>query len=90
MSHQSEAAREEIAKRLSRIAGHAASLKRLWEERRDCDDMLTQISAVRAALEQVGKVILEQHIDHCVNEALERGRPDEAVRDLKQALDRLI
>jgi DNA-binding FrmR family transcriptional regulator len=52
--------------------------------------MLTQISAVRAALDQVGKVILEQHIDHCVNEALERGRPDEAVRDLKQALDRLI
>ena len=90
MSHRNAAAREEVAKRLSRIAGHAASLKRLWEEGRDCDDMLTQISAVRAALDQVGKVILEQHIDHCVAEALERGRPDEAVRDLKQALDRLI
>ena len=90
MSHRNAAAREEVAKRLARIAGHAASLKRLWDEGRDCDDMLTQVSAVRAALDQVGKVILEQHIDHCVNEALERGRPDEAVRDLKQALDRLI
>jgi DNA-binding FrmR family transcriptional regulator len=90
MSHDSEAAREEIAKRLSRIAGHAASLKRLWDEGRDCDDVLTQISAVRASLDQVGRVILEQHIDHCVAEALERGRPDEAVRDLKKALDRLI
>jgi CsoR family transcriptional regulator, copper-sensing transcriptional repressor len=90
MSHRNAAAREEVAKRLSRIAGHAASLKRLWDEGRDCDDMLTQVSAVRAALDQVGKVILEQHIDHCVNEALDRGRPDEAVRDLKQALDRLI
>jgi DNA-binding FrmR family transcriptional regulator len=90
MSHRNGAAGEDVAKRLSRIAGHAASLKRLWDEGRDCDDMLTQISAVRAALDQVGRVILEQHIDHCVNEALERGRPDEAVRDLKQALDRLI
>ena len=90
MSQRTEPGGEEVARRLARIAGHAASLKRLWEEGRDCDDMLTQISAVRAALDQVGKVILEQHIDHCVNEALERGRPDEAVRDLKQALDRLI
>jgi DNA-binding FrmR family transcriptional regulator len=90
MSHRSEAADDDVAKRLARIAGHAASLKRLWEEGRDCDDMLTQVSAVRAALDQVGKVILEQHIDHCVGEALERGRADEAVRDLKAALDRLI
>lgn len=90
MAQRSAADREEVANRLSRIAGHAASLKRLWEEERDCDDMLTQISAVRAALDQVGKVILEQHIDHCLAEALERGRPEEAARDLKQALDRLI
>jgi len=90
MSHRTEPGGEEVAKRLARIAGHAASLKRLWEEGRDCDEMLTQISAVRAALDQVGKLILEHHIDHCVADAMEQGRPDEAVRDLKQALDRLL
>lgn len=90
MSHRTEPAGEEVAKRLARIAGHAASLKRLWDEGRDCDEMLTQISAVRAALDQVGKLILEHHIDHCVADAMEQGRPDEAVRDLKQALDRLL
>jgi CsoR family transcriptional regulator, copper-sensing transcriptional repressor len=90
MSHRTEPAGEEVAKRLARIAGHAASLKRLWDEGRECDEMLTQISAVRAALDQVGKLILEHHIDHCVAEAMEQGRPDEAVRDLKQALDRLL
>jgi CsoR family transcriptional regulator, copper-sensing transcriptional repressor len=90
MSHRTEPAGEEVAKRLARIAGHAASLKRLWDEGRECDEILTQISAVRAALEQVGKLILEHHIDHCVADAMEKGRPDEAVRDLKQALDRLL
>jgi DNA-binding FrmR family transcriptional regulator len=52
--------------------------------------MLTQISAVRAALDQVARVILEHHIDHCVADAVERGRPDEAVRDLKKSLNRLL
>jgi len=84
------AAVEEIGKRLARIAGHAASLKRLWEEGRECDEMLTQISAVRAALDQAGKVILEHHIEHCIAEAIERGRSDEALRDLKKSLSRLL
>ncbi len=58
MSHlQNDPSRQDIAKRLARVAGHANSLKRLWEEGRDCDDMLTQIAAVRAGLDQVGKAI---------------------------------
>ena len=91
MSHlTNDPSREDIAKRLARVAGHANSLKRLWEEERECDDMLTQIAAVRAALDQVGKAILEQHIEHCVTKAVKHGEPDEAIRDLKGALDRFV
>ena len=91
MTHlQNDSSREDIAKRLARVAGHANSLKRLWEEGRGCDDMLTQIAAVRAALDQVGKAILEQHIEHCVAKAVKHGEPDEAIRDLKDALDRFV
>jgi DNA-binding FrmR family transcriptional regulator len=81
---------DDIAKRLARVAGHANSLKRLWEEGRDCDDMLTQIAAVRAGLDQVGKVILEHHIEHCVEKAVKYGEAGEAIRDLKAALDRFV
>jgi DNA-binding FrmR family transcriptional regulator len=90
MSHRTDPTDEAIAQRLARVAGHANSLKRLWAEGRECDDMLTQIAAVRAALDQVGRAILEHHIEHCVTEAVERGQPDEAIRDLKDALERFI
>ena len=91
MTHRTEpTTREEIAKRLARVAGHATSLKRFWDEERECDEMLTQIAAVRAALDQVGKVILEHHIEHCVLKAVEQENADEAIRDLKDALDRFV
>lgn len=87
---QNDPTRDDIAKRLARIAGHANSLKRLWEEERECDDVLTQIAAVRAALDQVGKAILEHHIEHCVEKAVKYGEAEEAIRDLKAALDRFV
>ncbi len=91
MSHMTDdPSREEIAKRLARVIGHANSLKRLWEEGRECDDMLTQIAAVRAGLDQVGKIILEHHIEHCVTKAVKHGDAQEAIRDLKEALDRFV
>ena len=91
MTHRTDpTTREEIAKRLARVAGHAQSLKRFWDEERDCDDMLTQIAAVRAALNQVGKAILEHHIEHCVTDAVEHGQADEAIQELKAALDRFV
>lgn len=89
-SARSDPAREDVAKRLARIAGHAASLKRFWDEDRECFEMLTQISAVRAALDQVGKTILEQHVDHAMRDVLDRGDADDAARDLKKAIDRLL
>lgn len=90
MSDREGSDHEDVAKRLARIAGHAASLKRFWDEDRECVEMLTQISAVRAALDQVGKTILEQHVDHVMRDALAHGATDEAARDLKKAIDRLI
>jgi DNA-binding FrmR family transcriptional regulator len=83
-------AREEINKRLARIAGHAQSLKRMWEEGRQIDDMLTQVAAVRAALDQVGRVMLELHIEESVAKAVQHGETADAIRELKEALDRFI
>ena len=90
MSHRESPAGEKIAKRLAKLAGHAASLKRMWDDDRECEEMLTQISAVRAALDQVGKVILSHHIEHRVKDAVERGHAEDIIKDLKDALDRFV
>jgi len=90
MSERDSTVTDDVAKRLARIAGHAASLKRFWDENRECEEMLTQISAVRAALDQVGKTILDNHVEHRVREAIADGKAEEAIRDLRKAIDRLI
>ena len=91
MTHRTDpTTREEIAKRLARVAGHATSLKRLWDEEREIDDMLTQIAAVRAGLDQAGKAMLEYYIEQRVAQSVERGDADEAIRALKDALDRFV
>ena len=82
--------REDIAHRLARIAGHATSLKRLWEEERNYHDMLIQIAAVRAGLDQVARAILEQHLQQSITDATTQGDAEIAIRELKEALDRFI
>jgi CsoR family transcriptional regulator, copper-sensing transcriptional repressor len=90
MNKQRVLTREDIAHRLARIAGHANSLKRLWEEERNYRDMLIQIAAVRAGLDQVARAILEQHLQQSISEAVSQADAEIAFRELKDALDRLI
>jgi len=78
-----------VINRLSRIIGHLDAVKRMAEEGRDCSEILIQISAVRSALNNVGKVILEDHINHCVVNAIENN--DKTVLDdLNNAIDKFI
>jgi CsoR family transcriptional regulator, copper-sensing transcriptional repressor len=90
MNSEIETVRDDVARRLARVAGHASSLKRMWDEGRDIDDLLMQIAAVRAALDQIGRAMLELHIDQSLTQAIQKGDSTEAARDLKNALDRFI
>ena len=90
MKKQRVLTREDIAHRLARIAGHANSLKRLWEEEREYDDLLIQIAAVRAALDQVARAILEHHLQQSITEAMAHQDPERALHELKEALDRFV
>jgi DNA-binding FrmR family transcriptional regulator len=78
-------------KRLSRIEGQVRGLARMVEEDRYCIDIVTQISAVRAALRRVEEVVLRQHVAHCVEHAIASGDPMEQrakVTELIEVLSR--
>ena len=72
-----------LIKRLHRIEGQVRGIERMVEDDRYCIDILTQIAAVKTALEQVGAKLLEDHVTHCVRDALASG--DEREADAKSA-----
>jgi len=80
------------AKRLNRIEGQVRGITRMLEEDRYCIDVVTQISAVRAALKRVEEEILKDHVGHCVEDAIQSGDKDEQrqkVAELVQVLGRV-
>ena len=85
-SHESTKA---VMNRLSRAIGHLESIKRMVESGRDCSEVLIQLSAVKAAINNTGKVILHDHIQHCLIDAVESG-DTQAIEELNKAIDRFI
>jgi CsoR family transcriptional regulator, copper-sensing transcriptional repressor len=79
-----------VVNRLARIEGQVRSIREMVAGGRDCNEVLIQIAAVRAAMDQAGRVILEDHMEHCIFEAVEDGRGPEALEDLKVALKRFV
>lgn len=78
-----------VINRISRAIGHLESIKRMVEEGRDCSEVLIQLSAVKAAINNTGKVVLQDHIQHCLVDAVETGDL-EAIKELNKAIDRFI
>ena len=78
-----------LLKRLSRIEGQVRGVSRMVEEERYCIDVLTQISAIEAALDKVALGLIDDHTRHCVVEA-EGGERIEKVDELMAALGRFV
>ena len=74
-------------RRLSRIAGQVGGIERMIRDDRYCVDVLLQISAVRAALDQVGKLVLRSHVETCVADAMQSGDPGEKDRKIEELLE---
>lgn len=85
--------KDAVIKRLRRIEGQVRGLERMVDDDRYCIDILTQIAAVKTALEQVGAKLLEDHINHCVAGAIASGDTaeiDEKTEELLDAVQRFV
>ena len=78
-----------VLNRLSRAIGHLESIKKMVENGRDCSEVLIQLSAVKSAINNTGKVILQDHIQHCIVDAVQDGDM-EALEELNKAIDRFM
>ena len=86
-----ESVKASCIKRLSRIEGQVRGVSRMVEEDRYCIDIVTQLSAVRAALRRVEQEILRDHVGHCVKHAMrsnDRAHQDRKIQELMDVLAR--
>jgi CsoR family transcriptional regulator, copper-sensing transcriptional repressor len=82
--------RKNARDRLMRAEGHLRGVIKMIDEEKECPDILIQIAAVKAALAKAGVVILEDHLEHCLVEAVKSGDIEPQLEELKEALEKLF
>lgn len=84
------ATKDDLSKRLRRLEGQVRGIDKMVDEDRYCIDVITQISAVQAALDKVALGLLDQHARHCVVGGQGEGKPEEMSDELMAAVARLM
>lgn len=80
---------KEVSNRLAKAIGHLQKVKQMVEDGEDCSDVLIQLAAVKSALNNTGKVILKDHLEHCIVHAVEDG-DDQMINELNNAIDKFM
>lgn len=88
MEHKHENTKA-VINRLSRAIGHLEAVKKMAEDGRDCSEILIQLAAVKSAINNTGKLILKDHINHCVVHAIE-DNDTKVLDELAEAIDKFI
>lgn len=78
-----------VINRLARAIGHLESVKKMVEDGKECSEILIQIAAVKSAVNNIGKIILQDHIKHCVVDAVTTG-DDKVLDDLSIAIEKFM
>ena len=82
--------RKNVRDRLMKAEGHIRGIIKMIDDDKECPDVLIQIAAVKAALDKVQLIILEDHIEHCLIEAVKSGDVEHQLEELNETLDKVI
>ena len=80
---------KEVSNRLARAIGHLQKVKQMVDSGEDCSEVLIQLAAVKSAINNTGKLILKDHLEHCIVHAVEDG-DEEMLDELNAAIDKFI
>jgi DNA-binding FrmR family transcriptional regulator len=78
-----------VINRLSKAVGHIEAIKRMVDSDEDCSQILIQLAAVRAAINNTGNLVLKNHINHCIVEAVREG-DEQSILELNDAIDKFM
>ena len=78
---------DNLHRRLKKIIGQIQAINRMVDEDVPCEDILMQINAAKSALHNVGQIILEGHLNHCVREGIEHGYVAKTIKDFAKAIE---
>lgn len=87
---QVDKCKDDIIKRLNRIEGQVKGIQKMINEEKCCSDVLIQIAAVKAAINKVGGMVLENHSKACIKAAIENGNGEQAVEELIQTMQKFM
>lgn len=77
---------ENLHRRLKKISGQVAAVDRMIDQDVPCEDIMIQINAIKSAVQSVGQIILEGHINHCVRDGIEHGDADKTIREFSEVI----
>ena len=77
---------EKLCQRINRVEGQLGGIRKMLEADKPCDEIIIQLNSAKAALQKISQIVLEDHLDHCVLEALQEGEGQPQVESLKRAL----
>ena len=78
-----------VINRLSRAIGHLEAVKQMVEQGRDCSEVLIQLAAVKSAINNTGKIILKDHLNHCITDAV-KNDDSKALEEINKAIDKFV
>ena len=79
---------ENLHRRLKKIIGQINAIDRMIDEDIPCEDILSQVNAVKSAMHKVGQIILEGHLQHCVKDGIQHGDADKTIASFTKAVER--
>lgn len=78
-----------VLNRMAKIIGHLEATKSMVEDGRDCTEVLNQLAAIRSAVNGVSKIIMMDHMEHCIVDAV-RDNDDQAMENMQKAIDKFL
>jgi DNA-binding FrmR family transcriptional regulator len=77
---------KKLCQRINRIEGQLGGIRKMLESDKPCDEIIIQLNSAKSALQKISQIILEDHLDHCVLDAIRDGEGEAQIDSLKRAL----